>query len=410
MRVIRSAHGQGPDRGGHSRPKRWTDCLGLEKLATPRAADEPIVIGVLAGDGGAAEAIACALAVLESVAEATSLGVQVVESRPKSAAADETPGMGPSRLALPGELARFCADVFARGGAILNGAIGGRCLDELRRQLDLFLNLCPVRMVNGLPDASPLRPQMLHATDLLLTCDNTAAVCRDSSAQRRRTSANRMAEHTLAYAEDRVRRFLLAATKLARARSGKLMVVCQEAALPAASALWRDCAAEAARSVGVRIGMIDAGLMAYRLIREAQSFDVIAAPSLPGALLGDVSGALLGTRGLLCSADFGASGAAVYQANHQACGELAGKDRGNPGGAILALAMLLRESFDLCGHAELIEEALRLVWREGWRTADVATPSARVVGTSELGRRVAETAGRLARRRFRPNRDGHQVA
>jgi 3-isopropylmalate dehydrogenase len=54
--------------------------------------------------------------------------------------------------------------------------------------------------------------------------------------------------------------------------------------------------------------------------------------------------------------------------------------------------MMLRESFDLRDEADAIEEAVRSVWQEGWRTADVAIPGSRLVGTREMGRRVASRA------------------
>jgi 3-isopropylmalate dehydrogenase len=54
--------------------------------------------------------------------------------------------------------------------------------------------------------------------------------------------------------------------------------------------------------------------------------------------------------------------------------------------------MLLRESLGLEREAQAVEEALRATWRAGWRTADLAAPDSRVVGTREFGERVAEQA------------------
>jgi isocitrate/isopropylmalate dehydrogenase len=404
MRVIRSAHALAQDRTGRPRPRRCTDCLDFQKAATAHTGTDPIVIGVLGGAGAGTEATQSSLLVLESLAEATGLRVQIVAAGPVIHDGGDEPEQETHESALSSDVIRFCSDILARGGAILSGAGSERFRGDLRKHFDLFLNIRPVRMVNGLPDASPLRPQMLHATDLLITQETIGGVCEPGSRRGRRAAGERVAEHSFRYSEDQVRRFLLASARLARGRSGKLTVAWKEAGLPAVSALWRDCAAEAAQSVGVRAGMVDAGLLAYRLIHEAQSFDVIAAPNLVGDLIGDISAALLGSRALLYSADFGTAGPAVYQADRQEASQASGKDRANPAGAILALALLLRESFDLCGHAELIEEALRMVWREGWRTEDVAVPTARAVGSQEIGRRVAETAARLARRRFHPAR------
>ena len=54
--------------------------------------------------------------------------------------------------------------------------------------------------------------------------------------------------------------------------------------------------------------------------------------------------------------------------------------------------MMLRETFGRYDEADIMEEAVRSVWREGWRTEDVAIPGCRVVGTREMGRRIAGRA------------------
>jgi 3-isopropylmalate dehydrogenase len=141
--------------------------------------------------------------------------------------------------------------------------------------------------------------------------------------------------------------------------------------------------------------MVDVDLMAYRLIREPRAFDVIAAPNLFGDVLADLGAALMGSRGVSFSGNFGEGGHAVYQTNHGAAYDLAGTDRANPAGQIFGLAMMLRESFGLCRQAAAIEQAVHSIWREGWRTEDVAIPGALIVGTRDMGCRVAERAAEI---------------
>jgi 3-isopropylmalate dehydrogenase len=108
----------------------------------------------------------------------------------------------------------------------------------------------------------------------------------------------------------------------------------------------------------------------------------------------------LGSRGLSFSGNFNPRGDAVFQTNHGAAYDLAGTDRANPMGQIFALTMMLRESFGLSLEADVIEAAVRSVWRDGWRTADVAGPSGCVIGTREISKRVAERAGEIASNRL----------
>ena len=89
------------------------------------------------------------------------------------------------------------------------------------------------------------------------------------------------------------------------------------------------------------------------------------------------------------SANFGPGGRAVYQTGHGAAYDLAGSDRANPVAQILSLATMLRESFGLREAAESIEDAVDRVLASGVRTADVAAPGSRIVGTRALGERIA---------------------
>jgi 3-isopropylmalate dehydrogenase len=121
----------------------------------------------------------------------------------------------------------------------------------------------------------------------------------------------------------------------------------------------------------------------------------VAAPNLFGDVLADIGAALLGSRGVSFSGNFSEAGNAAYQTNHGAAYDLAGSDRANPVGQILSLAMMLHESFGLGEEAAAIRHAIRSVWREGFRTEDVAAGGLCVVGTREMGFRVAERAAEM---------------
>jgi 3-isopropylmalate dehydrogenase len=301
---------------------------------------------------------------------------------------------------------RFCEEIFARQGAILSGPGGGRYVYDLRTRFDLFFKISPLRIVNALPDASRLRPEALGGMDVLITRENTGGAYQGRWSERVGASGQRSAKQTVAYTAAQVRRFLRASARLARARSGQMTVVWKEAGLPGISRLWYEQAEAAAAEFGVSFRMVDVDLMAYRLIQDVAAFDVIAAPNLFGDVLADLGAVLLGSRGLSFSGNYTTSGDAVYQTNHGAAYDLAGTDRANPVGQIFSLAMMLRESFGFFHEADVIEAAVRSVWREGWRTADVVADGTLKVGTREMGRRVAERAGQMARGGF--SRDLHR--
>ena len=173
-------------------------------------------------------------------------------------------------------------------------------------------------------------------------------------------------------------------------------IVVKEGGVPTVTALWRDVGGAVARRYGVEAPFTNVDLAAYELIQNPAQFDVIAAPNLFGDILADVAGALVSSRGVTFSGNFDAHGHGVYQTNHGCARDLANADIANPAGQILSLAMLLRESFGLDTAATLIEKSLAEVWHAGWRTADLAEPGCRILGTNAMADKVAEQVLRSA--------------
>jgi 3-isopropylmalate dehydrogenase len=367
-----------------SPPARWrTGVLDPEaKPATPAP-----LIGALPGDGIGAEVVEAALEVVGQLETAGGQAVEVETGGPIGLAAERSTG-----TALPDEVADFCQDVCARGGAILTGAGGGRYVYDLRRRLDLFLKLVPVSSRYGLVQVSPLRPEALNDLDLLLVRENLGGIYQGHSEQLLDPDGRRIVLHSFETSEATLHRFLGAAARLAAQRRGRLTVVVKQSGVPAIADLWRTCGAQAAAAAGVECKFVDVDLMAYELIHHPQDFDVIAASNLAGDVLGDLTALLVGSRGLSFSGNFSPDGPAVYQTNHGAAHDIAGSDVANPVGQILSLAMLLRESLSLEREAQAIEDAVQAVWASGLRTADIASPGDRVVGTREMATRIAEAA------------------
>ena len=189
-----------------------------------------------------------------------------------------------------------------------------------------------------------------------------------------------------------IRRILTVAGAIAQERRGEMTVVVKPGGIPTVSRLWSDCARDVARELSLRTREIEMDYAVYHLIQDPQMLDVVVTPNMFGDILSDAGGVLLGSRGLCHGASYSPTGAAVYQTNHGAAHDLAGTDRANPVGQIFALAMLLHESFGLVHEARLIEAAVADVWRNGYRTADVAEAGSRIVGTREMACRIADAA------------------
>jgi 3-isopropylmalate dehydrogenase len=348
-------------------------------------------IGVLAGEGSGPEIVGVALDVLDAVASVTGTRFDVRTGGAIGLDAERASG-----VALTDEVAAFCAETFAAGGAVLAGAGGGRFVYDLRRRFDLFCKLNPIRPWRALAGASRLRCRRPDEVDVLVVRENVAGAYYSDWDERAHDDTGRVLVQHAEHAERDVRRVVDVAARIAARRRGVLAVVVKRGGMPALTALWEACARDAAARHGLACTPLDVDFAAYRLVQEPESLDVVVAPNLFADVLSDLGGVVVGSRALTFGGSFSAAGAAVYQTNHGSAHDLASSDRANPAGQVLALAMLLRESFALEREAALIEQALVDVWSSGVRTADLAEPGARTVGTRELGRCLTEALRAVA--------------
>lgn len=362
------------------RSERWSGCVTV-RGAGPAGS---CLVGVFEGEGIGPEVVAAARRVAQAL-EASG-GPRIVWRLGGMIGAEAEAAHG---VALTPEAGDFCREIFAAGGAVLHGPGGGRFVYELRRRFDLYCKIAPVAVFPEFVHGSCFQPQHLGAVDWLVVRDNSGGVYQGASRESVDPKNGRVVEHTFSYSESQVRRILGVAARLAARRRGRLTVVVKEGGMPEMSNLWRECAWQAASQAGLEVRMLNIDHAAYEVIRNPGDFDVLCTPNMFGDILIDLAALLAGGRGLGFSGNFSSS-AAVYQTNHGAAHALAGRDEANPLGQILSLGMLLAESFGREDCRRRIDEAIRAVWRQGWRTADMAEPGCRLAGTRRMGELVAE--------------------
>lgn len=348
------------------------------------------VIGIVNGEGIGPEVVGAALKVLSAIDTAAHSRFDI---RMGGAIGREAE---PEQGRLTGESEAFYRDIFSRGGVIFTGPGEGRFVYDLRRCFDLFCKIVPLRAYDELSGETRLRQEFVKGVDIVLVRENTSGIYQGTWEIEESAQEGRRAIHSFAYSEREVLRIIEPAARIAADRQGRLLVIVKDGGLPALSEIWRDCGASVARAAGVECSFANIDLAAYLLIQYAQKLDVMVAPNLFGDVLADLGAVLLGSRGLSFSGNFSSGGNAVYQTNHGAAVDLTGTNRANPVGQIFSLAMLLRESFGLAEEATLIEDAVLEVWREGWRTQDMAGPEHRLVGCRVMGDLVAERVVRLS--------------
>jgi len=345
-------------------------------------------IVVLPGDGIGPEVVDAALLVLDAVAPRFGLALErrtgMIGAAAVAAAGDPFPPE--TRTAV------LAAD------AVLLGAVGDPSLDAaprrlrpetgllaLRKALGVYANLRPVAVHPVLADQSPLRPERLRGTDLLIIRELTGGLYYGEPRGREGDSA----VNTLRYSRGEIERVARVAFRAAEGRRGRLLSV-DKANVLETSQLWREVVtAMGSEYPEVRLEHLYVDYAAMRLVSDPASVDVLLTENLFGDILSDEAAVLVGSLGLLPSASLG-DGPGLFEPIHGSAPPLAGKDVANPIGTIGSVALMLRHGLGAATAAAAIESAIGAALDGGARTADIARPGEPVLGTRAMAQRIAD--------------------
>jgi 3-isopropylmalate dehydrogenase len=291
--------------------------------------------------------------------------------------------------------------------AVLLGAVGGPRYDALPRELrpeqgilgirkglGLFANLRPAFLYPELASASTLKHDVVAGLDLLIVRELTGDVY-FGEPRGRRTNAQGAVEgfDTMLYSEPEIERIVRVGFDAARRRAKRLTSV-DKANVLDTSILWREVATRVASDYpDVSLSHMYVDNAAMQLVRSPRQFDVIVTGNLFGDILSDEASMLAGSIGMLPSASLDANGKGLYEPIHGSAPDIAGQGKANPLATMLSVAMMLRYTFGRPEEAQRIEQAVRSVLAAGLRTADIASPGDRIVGTSQMGEAVVRALG-----------------
>ena len=331
-------------------------------------------IVLLPGDGIGPEVVAAAVRVLNHIAARRGHQFQYSEYLIGGCSIDKF------GTALTDETLQACRDA----DAVLLGAVGGPKWDDpaakvrpeqgllgLRKGMDVFANLRPVKVYPTLLSASPLKPEKLAGVDVIVVRELTGGLYFGQPKGREVKDGHERAVDTLEYTDYEVQRILEMAFALARGRKKKVTSV-DKANVLESSRLWRKIALEVgARNPDITLEHMLVDTASMRLITSPASFDILVTENMFGDILTDEASVLPGSMGMLPSASLGSGSKGVYEPIHGSAPDIAGKGIANPLGTILSVALLLRYSLKLDDEASQIEQAVESAIEQGKRTVDL---------------------------------------
>jgi 3-isopropylmalate dehydrogenase len=350
-------------------------------------------VAVLPGDGVGPEVTDQAVRVLETAASA--FGHELICVRKDVGGA----ALRSSKDPLPSDTLQTCLS----SGAVLLGAVGGPSFDSfpahlrpesgllrLRRELGVFANLRPATCHPSLEDCSPLRPEVVKGTDMLIVRELLGGIYYGQPRVTQGRTGDRTATDTMRYTEKEIERVARVAFDLARSRRRSLVSV-DKANVLDCSRLWRDVITRISQDyVDVKTSHMYVDSAAMALVSRPADFDVVLTENMFGDILSDQAAAVVGSLGMLGSASLGGP-VGLYEPVHGSAPDIAGQGIANPVGAILSAAMLMRHSFGLKREAACIESSVASVLAGGNRTRDLAKPGRSTLTTQEIGSKIADT-------------------
>ena len=321
-------------------------------------------IVLLPGDGIGPEVVAATTKVLDAVGDFT------YEEHLVGGAAIDATG-----TALPDETLAAC-----RGAdAVLLGAVGGPRWDStdpgrprpeqgllgIRKGMELFANLRPVRPLTALLDASPLKRDRIEGTDLLVVRELTGGMY---FGRKERTADAASDEN--AYTRPEVERIARVAFRAARRKVTNV----DKMNVLEVSRFWREVVLDvhAREFPDVTIDHLLVDNAAMQLINAPSEFDVILTDNMFGDILSDEAAMITGSIGMLPSASLGEEGRpGLFEPVHGSAPDIAGRGIANPLATILSAALLLRHGIGLPAEADAVESAVDRALEGGLRTPDL---------------------------------------
>src|SRR5215218_5214633 len=261
--------------------------------------------------------------------------------------------------------------------AVLLAAVGGPKWDTtspdaprpeqgllgLRKGLELFANLRPVRPAPPLLDASPLKRERIEGTDLLVVRELTGGIYFGDSGRNADSAYD-----TNTYSAAEIDRITRVAFKFARTKVTSV----DKANVLETSRLWRATVEKVAADypdTPLEHLLVDNAAM--QLVSRSTSFDVIVTENLFGDILSDEAAMLTGSIGMLPSASLGGDGPGLFEPVHGSAPDIAGQGIANPLAMFLSLALLLRHGLNLENEATALESAVDKALDQGLRTRDL---------------------------------------
>jgi len=349
-------------------------------------------IAVLPGDGIGPEVMAEALRVLDAVEKKYEVTFERTHANVGGAGIDN------EGKALPDTTVNICK----AADAILFGSVGGPkwetlppdeqpergALLPLRKIFGLYANLRPAIIFPSLTGASSLKEEVIAGGfNVLVIRELTGGIYFAQPKGIEGIGRERVGFDTMRYSVPEIERITHVAFEAARKRDKKVCSI-DKANVLSSSVLWREVVTGIAKEYpDVELSHMYVDNAAMQLVKWPKQFDVILCENMFGDILSDEAAMLTGSLGMLPSASLAEGTFGMYEPSGGSAPDIAGQGIANPIAQILSAGMMLKFSFGMLEAADAIDNAVKKVLDQGFRTRDIfqSLPGEKLVNTKEIG-------------------------
>ena len=351
---------------------------------------DKIKILVLPGDGVGPEVTLEARKILNKISDIYKLDIDIDEALFGGVAVDKFDNPYPEDT----------KNKVKESDAILLGAVGDKKYDvlpkekkpesgllELRKQLNLFINIRPIISFPELANSSSIKSEYISNLDIVIIRELVSGLY--FGEPRGFTNNNTEAFNTMRYSVSEIERISEYAFKLANSRSKKLCSI-DKANVLEVSQLWRSTVNKISKKyTNVELSHLYVDNAAMQLVQNPKQFDVLVTENLFGDILSDIASVLTGSIGMLPSASINENNFGVYEPIHGSAPDIAGQNVVNPIATILSVAMMFQHTFNRVDIYNNILNAVKLVLKEKKFTKDIAIND-KYVSTESMGNFIVE--------------------
>jgi isocitrate dehydrogenase (NAD+) len=251
----------------------------------------------------------------------------------------------------------------------------------LRKELDLYANVRPVKTYKGIP-------ARYENVDIIIVRENTE----DLYSGVEHMIGEEAAESIKIFTRKGCERIIRYAFEFARKEGRKKVTAVHKAnIMKCTDGMFLNIAKTISKDypeIHFNDMIIDA--MCMRLVQVPENYDVLVLPNLYGDIVSDLCAGLVGGLGIVPGANIGEN-VAIFEPVHGSAPDIAGKDIANPTAMMLSAVQMLRYLGEEQA-AERIEKAISIVIEEGiFLTSDLGG----TLGTSSYTDKVIWTLSKI---------------